>query len=598
MMLRMRTVAAALLWLFFSVHSNAQNPVGLAGFPVRIDFAMGLASSTFGPALADLDGDGRMEIIINGESRMYVFRHDGTNFPGWPRATQGNKDLSYSPAVGDIDGDGTLEILSCTIPYNSSLEYDSTYLYAWHSNGESVLGFPRSYGNAFHTPVLYDVDGDGAAEIIMAWNDVGYCLFNRMYVLNGDGSVRAGWPQPMARTGVALQKPAVGDLDGDGIVDIVFPTRVCIFGDLLQIYAWNRDGQLRSGFPYSFPPRFETSNNVVLTPADSLGRRQIVTYGTYLTINPPVWEYSTLVVVLQHDGTVAPGWPQSIESFVYFTQIAIGNFFGNGIRIAVFDFETQVYIWTLTGQLAAQWIGPPTLPMFLVPGQIETSSSVMSLVMDSNQNYGWGTTRSVISAVLAHRADGTQGPWTHLPIRGWTASQMPTFGDINGDGQVDMIVVADVNSVQRADAYVHAFTLPGIPWSRERFPWPTYGHDRWRTSQYGFVPPDSVVVGVRHENALPEAFLLSQNYPNPFNPSTKIAYAIPKASFVSLKIFNILGQEVASLVNEELKPGSYEVTWDARQTASGLAGQFPSGVYFARMTAGDFMATKKVVLLR
>ena len=62
------------------------------------------------------------------------------------------------------------------------------------------------------------------------------------------------------------------------------------------------------------------------------------------------------------------------------------------------------------------------------------------------------------------------------------------------------------------------------------------------------------------------------------------------AGYVTLKAYNVLGQEVATLVNEEMKPGSYEVTWDARE--------YPSGVYFYRLQAGDFVQTKKLVLLR
>ncbi|MBI3005476.1 MAG: T9SS type A sorting domain-containing protein [Ignavibacteriales bacterium] len=89
---------------------------------------------------------------------------------------------------------------------------------------------------------------------------------------------------------------------------------------------------------------------------------------------------------------------------------------------------------------------------------------------------------------------------------------------------------------------------------------------------------------------VPTAFALEQNYPNPFNPSTRIKFQVPSSRFVGLKIYNLLGQEVASLVNEEMKPGSYEVTWDATG--------FPSGVYFYRLTTDGFLETKKLVLIR
>jgi hypothetical protein len=89
---------------------------------------------------------------------------------------------------------------------------------------------------------------------------------------------------------------------------------------------------------------------------------------------------------------------------------------------------------------------------------------------------------------------------------------------------------------------------------------------------------------------IPSGYGLEQNYPNPFNPITTIKYDLPKESQVTLKLFNILGQEVATLVNEEQKAGYKSVDWDGSNVSS--------GVYFYRMQAGDFMQTRKLVLLK
>jgi len=86
------------------------------------------------------------------------------------------------------------------------------------------------------------------------------------------------------------------------------------------------------------------------------------------------------------------------------------------------------------------------------------------------------------------------------------------------------------------------------------------------------------------------SFKLEQNYPNPFNPSTIIRYVIPKAGIVSLKIFDVLGQEVKTLINEYKNVGSYSVNFNAERLAS--------GVYFYHLKAGDFMQTKKMILLK
>jgi hypothetical protein len=88
----------------------------------------------------------------------------------------------------------------------------------------------------------------------------------------------------------------------------------------------------------------------------------------------------------------------------------------------------------------------------------------------------------------------------------------------------------------------------------------------------------------------PREFALAQNYPNPFNPMTTISYAIGQASLVTLKVFDILGREVATLVNEVRAPGTYRAVWDAAN--------YPSGVYTYRIVAGKFTDTRKMELIR
>ena len=95
---------------------------------------------------------------------------------------------------------------------------------------------------------------------------------------------------------------------------------------------------------------------------------------------------------------------------------------------------------------------------------------------------------------------------------------------------------------------------------------------------------------------LPNTFSLEQNYPNPFNPSTVINYSIPVGDAnlashpVILKIYDILGNEIKTLVNEVKRTGTYEITWNADN--------LPSGVYFYRLQAGDFIQTKKMILMK
>jgi len=96
-------------------------------------------------------------------------------------------------------------------------------------------------------------------------------------------------------------------------------------------------------------------------------------------------------------------------------------------------------------------------------------------------------------------------------------------------------------------------------------------------------------------NAIPSVFVLEQNYPNPFNPQTKIEFAIPKASHVSLKIYNSLGEEVATLVDNIFNAGTHVVEWNGRNRFNAAVA---SGVYFYRLTAESFVQTKKMLLIK
>jgi hypothetical protein len=104
--------------------------------------------------------------------------------------------------------------------------------------------------------------------------------------------------------------------------------------------------------------------------------------------------------------------------------------------------------------------------------------------------------------------------------------------------------------------------------------------------------PNPNPVGIEEEDLslLPTEYALSQNYPNPFNPSTSIQYAVCSRQFVSLKVYDVLGNEIETLVNEEKPEGIYKLAWNAANLVS--------GVYFYQLKAGDFMQSKKMIFIK
>jgi len=119
----------------------------------------------------------------------------------------------------------------------------------------------------------------------------------------------------------------------------------------------------------------------------------------------------------------------------------------------------------------------------------------------------------------------------------------------------------------------------------------------WRVKAYNAMGWGSfsdvgsiVIVSVEDGNDMPAEYSLDQNYPNPFNSSSVIRYSVPQSSNVVIKVFDVLGNEIETLVTEEKPAGTYELTWYSES--------LPSGVYFYQLKAGEFVQTKKMILLK
>jgi len=108
------------------------------------------------------------------------------------------------------------------------------------------------------------------------------------------------------------------------------------------------------------------------------------------------------------------------------------------------------------------------------------------------------------------------------------------------------------------------------------------------------VTPDAVMA-IHQPVFRPVNYELDQNYPNPFNPTTEIAFSIPQSMHVTVDIFNVLGQKVATIVDGTMSAGSHIVTWNARNANGEM---MPSGVYFYRLSTPDFSAVKKMLLMK
>jgi hypothetical protein len=268
----------------------------VTGFPVITE-----GGGVRTPVLADLDGDGALEIIIAvrnwPEGLVYAFHGDGTIFPGWPQR------MDYVPgsdvAVGDITGDDIPEIV-----------VESYYgLHAFTFDGFLMDGFPYMPGLSrvfsYSTPVLADIDGDGLREIICG----DHSLENgtgAIHIVKNDGTSLDGWPK--TTNSWIYGPPSVGDINGDGLLDIAVGDQTLSVSPTNRIYAWTAEtGAPLPGFPIE--DIFGVNSQIILADIDGDDQIELI-----FDDNTSDGKYSGY----NHDGTIMEDWPLPVDGSTFF----------------------------------------------------------------------------------------------------------------------------------------------------------------------------------------------------------------------------------------------------------------------------------------
>lgn len=220
------------------------------------------------------------------------------------------------------------------------------------------------------------------------------------------------------------------------------------------------------------------------------------------------------------------------------------------------------------GQIAIGSNAPGSPSTISVSGTGLTSSALAVLSPNGGEDWLVGSTRNITWS--ATNVDRVEISYRTAPGEGWR------------------------RIVQSADASLGTFAwvVPNTPTTQAR----VRVVDRTTGGVVDSSDNDFTISGTTSvaEGGIPSAFELKQNYPNPFNPTTQISYGLPSEAFVSIRVFNMIGQEVASLVNQRQSAGRYTVIFDAQ--SAGVASS--SGLYFYRLSAGDFVEIRKMMLVK
>lgn len=242
-----------------------------------------------------------------------------------------------------------------------------------------------------------------------------------------------------------------------------------------------------------------------------------------------------------------------------------GNFFVGTSRDGVFMSADSGYFWTQTG------INSPII-----------FCSVKTLAIDSSDRIFAGT-----DTAGAYYSDNFGTSWNTIPsisgknVTCFLLSQGSTY--LSGTLDRGVFISTDRGlNWQPANNGLTNSSVASLTFDQ-------YGY-LYAATDSGVFKSTSIVLGIHENKTVPSSFDLYQNYPNPFNPSTEISYQVSAVSHVTLTIYDVLGREVKTLVNETKAPGKYEVRFDG----TGLS----SGLYFYRIKAGNYTETKKMVLVK
>lgn len=529
-------------------------PPQIAGWPLtNLNF--------FNPVIRviDIDKDGIKEVFFTEYTNKVLTcrQPDGKRKAGWSDIPVFGPHSRMHPLFYDLDGDDTLEII--VNGWRNSLgQYRNLGVYDSHGQRcDTVWENTAIYEDYTSTDLLLLdlLPASSGPELVVPSSHI--TLYSTQLPIHALRTFVL--PNPSGTGPIEIYTLAGGDLDQDGAMELVGVASEGV-GSLNNLYLF-RIAFTDTNHQFWIVKIGEWTD---INPSLVLGDLNNDGMGEIVVAVTPLWNPPAYLLIFDHQGNVK----QKIERLALLDKLALADLNNDGKLEILCATNFGLNVYTHDGWNYKNWPQPARGELCqLAVGDLD-SDGIQEVILETHGDiYVWSEDGTLLADWPLRNADPAYG------------SGALYLTDLDADNDVDLLCISGMSC--------YAFDFSGY-FNPHYLSWPMARHDIYQTGWYEFVAPVKVAMPRMVQTCVSCA--IAPNFPNPFNASTTFKYIVHRSQWITIKIYNLQGQLIATLVNRAHAPGVYNVSWDCRQVSS--------GVYIYKICAEDSYQIGKCTVLK